>query len=157
MKRIYLMMVVAVGLLVPSAVFVGQAGADNPHGPKGDPTSSCGGSSGGKPSGLCENAGLPQSNGCNASSSPHNPHCTPTTTPSTPTVSPPAVAAEEDEDNAAGEKGKKNQPAGAAARPGAAAGEELAFTGSETLWLALLGAAMLTAGLVFRARAGDSA
>ena len=32
MKRIFLMLVVAVGLLVPSMLIVGQAGAANPHG-----------------------------------------------------------------------------------------------------------------------------
>lgn len=157
MKRIYLIMVVALGVLATSAVLVGQAGAANPHGPKGDPTSSCGGSSGAKPSGLCDNAGLPQSEGCQHGQAPvQNPHCTPTTASTPTTPAPPAVAAEEDEDNVAGEKADKDQPAGAAARPGEA-GEELAFTGAETVWLALLGAAMLTAGLVLRARAEDAA
>lgn len=157
MKRIYLMAVVAVGLLVPSAAFVAEAGADGPPtGTKQDPSSSCGGSSGSKPAG-CDNAGLPQSEGCQHGQAPvQNPHCTPTTASTPTTATPPAVAAEEDEADAAGDKAKKGQPAGAAARP-AAAGEDLAFTGTDPVWLALLGAAMLTAGLLLRARAEDAA
>lgn len=78
-------------LLVSIALVGGGATmalADNPHGSKSDPNASCGHHTGqGKPSGQCNDKGLPQSNGCNPSSSPHNPHCQggeTTTTPTTP-------------------------------------------------------------------------
>lgn len=169
MKRIYLMMVIAAGLLVPSAAFVGQAGADGPPtGTKQDPTSSCGGSSGSKPAG-CENPMLPQSEGCQHGQAPvQNPHCTPaaTSTPetptSTPTVATPAAPEVAGETDTGGKKkgdvaGQKEQAAAAAAAAQPARpGQELAYTGDETMWLALLGAVLLIGGLVLRARAGDS-
>jgi hypothetical protein len=49
----------------------------------------------------------------------------------------------------------ENNPAGQSARGGGAGGK-LAFTGLETLWLALFGGAMLATGLVLRARTGSS-
>ena len=147
MKRIFLMLVVAAGLLVPSLALVGPAGATNPHSPKGSSDSSCGGGSGGAP---CNNQNLPQSNGCNANSSDSNPHCQPATT-TVPTTTPAAPAPAQQ--GAANQGGSgPNEGAAGAAQGGDAAGEELPFTGIETLWLALLGAGMLASGLAFRAR-----
>jgi len=162
MKRIILMVVVGAGMLVPSAALVGEAGAANPHGPKGDPTASCGSSGGGKPSGLCQDQPLPQSQGCQHGQAPvQNPHCqqpsssvttTPTTTPTA------GSAPAEQSRRVAGQTRSEdeNQPAGAAAQAGSAAGGKLAFTGSETLWMSLLGAAMLASGLALRVRSRNS-
>ena len=155
MKRIFLMLVVAAGLLVPSLALVGSAGAANPWGPKGDPNSSCGGGEGGAP---CSNPGLTQSNGCNANSSDKNPHCQPaaTTAPTTPAAPAGAAPAQQGEANQGGPGAEGNEGAAGAAQGGAAAGEELPFTGVETLWLALLGAGMLASGLALRARSESS-
>jgi hypothetical protein len=158
MKRFVLLFMVAAGLMVPAAVFAGPAVADNPHGDKSDPSASCG-----KPGGPpCQDANLPQSQGCQHGNAPNNnPHCTPGTT-STPTPGTSGVASVESTEEAAATEGDSqkaaaaNQPAGATAQSGSAAGE-LAFTGSETLWLTLFGAAMLASGLALRARARDSA
>lgn len=87
-KTIILAAVLSVAI-VGVGVSVGTAA--NPHGQKSDPNASCGHHQGtGKPSGQCNDKGLPQSNGCNPNSSPHNPHCQlPPTTPTTPTPTTP--------------------------------------------------------------------
>jgi hypothetical protein len=148
MKRIFLMLLVAAGLLVPSLVFVGNAGAS----PSGDPNASCGVEN------PCNSPGLTYSEGCQNGAAPsHNPHCVTTTTP-TPTPTPTATPAV----TPAGEKGARDKAAaetaqgGEPAQGGEAAGE-LAFTGVDAGWLALLGAAMLASGLALRARSRSSA
>jgi hypothetical protein len=55
------------------------------------------------------------------------------------------------------QKGGPDQEAAGAAQGAAAGADQLAFTGLETLWLALLGAAMLASGLALRARSKSSA
>ena len=170
MKRIFLMLVVGVGLLVPSMLIVGQAGAANPHGsPPGqggaDPNASCGGSSGAKPS-SCNSENLPFSEGCQHGQAPvQNPHCQPenvTTTPTTPTTPSTPTTAGAPAGGTAGETaagGSQGAGQGAGAGPGAAgaaqggnAAGQLAFTGLDALWLALLGAGLLGSGLVLRTR-----
>ena len=170
MKRILLTLVTAGALVVGSAALLaGSAGAANPHGDKSQPNgsdASCGGGSGGKPSGQCKDPGLTQSNGCNSSSDPHNPHCTtPVTgiTPVTPTppatvapVSTPQAGQGQAGQNAQGVAGKQ-AAGGTAGRAASAANpaqtiNQLPFTGLETLWLALAGAGMLALGLVLRVR-----
>jgi hypothetical protein len=167
-------------LLVPAFVIVSGAGADNPHGVPpgqgGDPNASCGGTSGGKPP-NCNSPNLPFSEGCQHGQAPvQNPHCEPsngtppgtTTTPSgssTPASPAPAAGAQAPQSGVAGavEQGgaganqgdAQNKLAAQAAREGA--GGKLPFTGLETLWLALFGAAMLGTGLALRARSGSSA
>jgi hypothetical protein len=177
MKRIFLMAVVSAGVLVPSLVLVSNAGAANPHGtPPGhpgavDPNASCGGSSGGKPSGQCNSQNLPFSEGCQHGQAPNqNPHCqgqavtTPpgdkpgiTPSPSAPAAGAPAggVAGAEGQGGAQGGPDAENKLAAKAAQ--GAAGGKLPFTGLETLWLTLLGAGMLASGLALRARSGSSA
>ena len=146
MKRIFLMLVVAAGLLIPSLALVGSAGAAKPT-----EDSSCGGGSGGAP---CNNPNLPNSSGCNVNSSPSNPHCQPAAT-TTPTTTPAGAAPAQ---QGAGNQGGSgaNEGAAGAAQGGDAAGEELPFTGIETLLLALLGAGMLASGLALRARSESS-
>jgi hypothetical protein len=171
MKRIVLMAVVSAGLMVPGLALVSNAGAANPHGTPpgqgGDPNASCGGSSGGKPD-NCNSANLPFSEGCQHGQAPaQNPHCqqqgttttNPPNNPSTPSGSNPAAAGQQAGGvagaQAQGGANAENQPAASAAQGGA--GGKLAFTGLETLWLALLGAGMLASGLALRARSGSSA
>jgi len=165
MKRIVLMVVVAAGLLVPSSVLVSTAGADNPHGtpPGQGGDASCGGSSGGKPSGQCNSPNLPFSEGCEHGQAPNqNPHCegtqetATTTTPvtSTPAATAPAGGAAGAENKGAANGAANNKLAASAAQGGS--GGKLPFTGLETLWLSLLGAGMLASGLALRARSGSS-
>jgi hypothetical protein len=157
-KRILLMLSVAGALLVPTALFVGSAGAANPHGDPSDPNGSCG-----PASANCNNGGLNQSNGCNANSSPSNPHCVTAGTPpatSTPPASTPAPAAAAPvtptQGVAGATAGKKSAGdsgnVGAAEAVNAAAPKQLAFTGLNAVWLALMGAGLLGAGLAIRAR-----
>lgn len=158
MKRIFLMLIVAVGLLVPGMLIVGQAGAANPHGNPNDPSGSCG-----PASKQCDNAGLNQSEGCEHAGAAHNPHCTQagtTTTPSTPTTptTPTTTPSSQPAGGTAGVKAAggsqgASQGAAGAAQGGNAAGQ-LAFTGLDELWLALLGAGLLGSGLVLRTRFG---
>jgi hypothetical protein len=155
-KRILLMLSVAGALLVPAAVFVGSAGAANPHGSPTDPNGSCG-----PASANCNNGGLNQSNGCNDNSSPSNPHCVTAETPpatSTPPASTPAAAAPvaPAQDVAGATAGKKSSGENSG-NVGAAtavneAPKQLAFTGLNAVWLALMGAGLLGAGLAVRAR-----
>jgi hypothetical protein len=160
MKRIVLMTAVSAGLLVPSAAFVSNAGAENPHngtppGQGGDANAGCDeGSPGGKPSGDCQSANLPFSNGCNSSSSPHNPHCegtqgTPTTSPSVSAPTAPAPAGGAAGAEKQGAANPANQKAARAAQGG---GGNLPFTGLDAMWLALLGAGLLVSGLALWAR-----
>jgi hypothetical protein len=166
MKRILLTLAVASALLIPAAVLAAGAGAANPHGDKSDPSASCGGSSGGKPTGNCDDQNLPQSEGCLHGQAPvQNPHCQGTTpeTPVTPagpntpasgiapvsSSTPPAPNTSVAGAEAAGTKGAADPGAAAAAQQGQAPGE-LPFTGLETLWLVLIGAGMLGGGLVLR-------
>jgi hypothetical protein len=147
MKKIVLMLTVAVGLLVPTALFVGNAGA-SPGG--GD--ASCG-----TPNAPpCNSEDLPYSEGCQNGQAPsQNPHCTPAeeTTPvtATPTASssPAGQVA-----GAQGQGGAANAQAAGAAQGGSGAAE-LPFTGLETLWLALLGAGMLGSGLALKRARSD--
>jgi hypothetical protein len=140
MKRISMMFIVALGLLIPSAAFVGTAQAGNPHGVKGDPNGSC---STNRP---CDNTNLPQSKGCNDSSSAHNPHCgTATTTPTTTATAPaPGTPVSTQKPNV------KSQNAGGGNAGTAAA--ELPFTGVNAAVLALLGALLVGTGLGLRRR-----
>jgi hypothetical protein len=175
--KIRLAAILIAAFVVPSFVLVSGAGADNPHpgtppGQGGDPNASCGGGSGGKPA-NCNSPNLTYSDGCLHGQAPNqNPHCEGTTgtEPETPGTNPgtttsgntPSGAAEggvagttaQGGANPANAANAKNQPAGQTARGGA--GGKLAFTGLETLWLALLGGAMLATGLVLRARTGSS-
>jgi hypothetical protein len=173
MKRIVLMAVVSAGLLVPGLALVSNAGAANPHGDSpgqggADPDASCGGSSGAKPP-SCHSENLPFSEGCEHGQAPvQNPHCnpgdnvttTPTTptTPSTPTSGAPAggTAGETGAGGSQGASQGEGPGAAGAAQGGNAAGQ-LAFTGLDALWLALLGAGLLGSGLALRARYGSSA
>jgi hypothetical protein len=145
MKRNFLMITVALGLLVPLAAFVGQAGAKD-HGSKGDPSSTCQGSGGSNGAGGCDNAGLPQSDGCLHGQAPNqNPHCAPaqTTTTTTPTTT--AVP------TVPGQQGQVSGNKNAAGNAGtAAAASELPFTGIDAKLLALMGGLLLTAGLGLR-------
>jgi hypothetical protein len=177
MNRSLLTLAVCAGLLATSALFLaGSAGAVNPHGPKSDPSASCGGGSGGKPSGQCDDQGLPQSEGCEHGQAPvQNPHCqtaetgvTPTT-PTTPTTTtttdtpvssdgPPAahgvsgkVAAEHPAGAVAGEHAAGTSGAATAADPSSTI-DQLPFTGIETLWLVVIGAGMLGCGFMLRGR-----
>jgi hypothetical protein len=156
MKRFLLMLAVSGSLLATSALLLaGGAGAANPHGPKGDPSATCG-----QGSTPCADQNLPQSNGCNSSST-NNPHCqsatsgvtptTPSTTPSTPVTPATGTPAAQ---GVAGEQGSGNVQAATAVQHGKAAGE-LPFTGLETMWLALFGAAVLASGLALRARSSS--
>lgn len=160
MKRILLMLTVAGALLVPAAVFVGSAGAANPHGDPSDPNGSCG-----PASSNCNNGGLNQSLGCNDSSSAHNPHCVPATTPpatstppaSTPATVPPAATTPPQQGVAGATAGKKsagdnNGNVGAATAVNEAPPQQLAFTGLNAVWLAFMGAGLLGAGLAIRRR-----
>jgi hypothetical protein len=147
MKRNFLMITVALGLLIPLAAFAaGNAGAANPHGSKGDPNASCGAGV------TCADAGLPQSNGCNDSSSAHNPHCVTTTTTTTTTPTTPVTTAVQNQ--VSGNKKAAGGNAGVAA-----AASELPFTGIDATLLALMGGLLLTAGLGLRrlSRAPDPA
>jgi hypothetical protein len=162
MKRIFLMLIVAVGLLVPTMLIVGQAGAANPHGDPNDPSGSCG-----PASKQCDNAGLNQSEGCEHGQAPvNNPHCvtgdnvtTTPTTPTTPTTLPASQPAggTAGETAAGGSQGASQGAGAAGAAQGGNAAGQLAFTGLDALWLALLGAGLLGSGLVLRARYGSSA
>jgi hypothetical protein len=175
MKRIVLTAVVSAGLMVPSLALVSNAGAANPHGTPpghgGDPNASCGGSSGGKPD-SCNSQNLPFSEGCQHGQAPvQNPHCQGTTTngngPGTNPGANPSINPGANAPSAAGQAGgtagalaqggvnAENKLAASAAQGGA--GGKLAFTGLETLWLALLGAGMLASGMALRARSGRSA
>jgi hypothetical protein len=160
MKRICLMITVAAGLLIPLAAFAGHAGAANPHGSKGDPSSSCQGSGGSNGGGGCDNSQLPQSNGCNVHSSPSNPHCTPAQTV-TPTTTPTtAVTPASGQQGLQGQQqGGGNNAAGGNAGVAAAAPGQLPFTGIDAKLLALMGGLLLTAGLGLRrlGRAPDPA
>jgi hypothetical protein len=175
MKRKLLTLATAGVLVVGSAALLaGSAGAANPHGDKSDPSASCGGNGGGgKPSGQCDDPGLPQSNGCNSSSSPHNPHCTvgvtgitpaPTTPPATAAPAPvttPQAGGGQAGKNAQGVAGKE-AAGGTAGRAATAANpaqtiDQLPFTGLETLWLALSGVGLLALGLVLRVRSSSPA
>jgi hypothetical protein len=168
MKRIALMAVVSATLVVPSLALVGTAGAANPHnfgegqnspGQGGDPNASCSD----RP---CNSPNLDFSEGCQNGQAPtHNPHCQPqegtTTTPTSPSTTPSASTPAGQAGGVAGAKAKggenaENQVAAGAAQGGNAAGQ-LAFTGLDALWLALLGAGMLASGLALRARSGSSA
>jgi hypothetical protein len=173
MKRSLLTLSVCGSLLAMSALLLaGSAGAVNPHGPKSDPSASCGGGSGGKPSGQCDDPNLPQSEGCEHGQAPvQNPHCqsvttgvTPTTptTPSTPSAGAPPTSTPVEGVAGAEQAGK---PAGAVAgehasgTAGAAAAadpsdtiDQLPFTGVETLWLLVIGAGMLGMGFMLRGR-----
>ena len=69
----------------------GIAIGENPHGDKTDPNASCQHTptGQGKPSGECNDQGLPQSEGCQHGQAPfQNPHCTTTTVPTTTTTTP---------------------------------------------------------------------
>jgi hypothetical protein len=168
MKRIVLMVVVAAGLLVPSSVLVSSAGAKDQHpdgnspgqggAPSGDTSATCGGSSGGKPTGNCSSKGLPFSDGCQHGQAPNqNPHCEgtqETATTTSPVTSTPAATAPAGGAAGAENKGANNKLAASAAQGGS--GGKLPFTGLETLWLSLLGAGMLASGLALRARSGSS-
>jgi hypothetical protein len=168
MKRIVLMVVVAAGLLVPSAVLVSNAAADNPHGTPpgqgGDPNASCGHAGGGKPDDQCNSANLPFSEGCQHGQAPQqNPHCegtnttTTSTTPTTPSTSTPASQGVAGAQGQGGVAGESNNKQAANAAQGGGGSSKLPFTGLDTLWLALLGAGMLASGLALRARSGRSA
>jgi hypothetical protein len=158
-KRIVLMLTVAGALLVPTALFVGSAGAANPHGDPSDPNGSCG-----PASSNCNNGGLNQSNGCNANSSPSNPHCVTAETPpatstppaSTPAVLPPAATTPPQQGVAGATAGKKSAGdsgnVGAAEAVNGAPPQQLAFTGLNAVWLAFMGAGLLGAGLAVRRR-----
>jgi hypothetical protein len=172
MKRILWTAVVTAGLMVPSLAFVSNAGAANPHGTPpgqgGDPNASCGGSSGGKPD-SCNSQNLPFSEGCQHGQAPvQNPHCQGTTTNGNGPGANPGINPGANAPSAAGQAGggtagalaqgganAENKLAASAAQGGA--GGKLAFTGLETLWLALLGAGMLASGMALRARSGRSA
>jgi hypothetical protein len=164
MKRIFLMLIVASGLLVPSMLIVGQAGAANPHdfgegqnspGQGGDPNASCSD----RP---CNSPNLDFSEGCQHGQAPEqNPHCTPppepenvTTTPTTPTTAGQPAGGTAGETAAGGSQGAGQGagPGAAGAAQGGNAAGQLAFTGLDALWLALLGAGLLGSGLVLRTR-----
>jgi hypothetical protein len=150
MKRICLMITVAAGLLIPLAAFAGHAGAANPHGSKGDPSSSCQGS-GGSNGGGCDNSPLPQSEGCLHGQAPNqNPHCTPAETV-TPTTTPTStVTPASGQQGLQGEQQGGNNAAGGNAGVAAAAPGQLPFTGIDGKLLALMGGLLLTAGLGLR-------
>jgi hypothetical protein len=172
MKRIGLMAVATATLLVPSFVLVGNAGAANPHGTPpghgGDPNASCGHHSPGKPDDQCNSANLPFSEGCQHGQAPNqNPHCE---DEGQPTGKPPGGGPGGGPTGGPTPSGGAGGVAGAQAPGGVDAAEnklaaaaaqgkgggKLPFTGLETLWLALLGAAMLGSGLALRARSGHS-
>ena len=167
MKRITLTLAVAGAVVVPMALLTGSAWAANPHGDKSDPNAGCNGQGQGA---ACSNPGLPQSQGClNGQAPVQNPHCQPgasTIAPVTPVSNP--GTGNSPGSGGGGGNGPADKPArgvaGAKAGgqapgdPGTAAAvsgktiDQLPFTGLETLWLALVGAGMLTLGLVLWVR-----
>jgi hypothetical protein len=178
--KIRLAATLIVALLVPSLMLVSGAGAANPHpgtppGQGGDPSASCGGSSGSKP-GSCLSPDLPYSDGCLHGQAPvQNPHCQPATTPPTTPTTPtspttpttgvaPTTPAPQSGVAGATAGSKKNGSSGNSGNVGAATAanpanpnQQLAFTGLNAVWLALMGAGLLGSGLVLRARSGSSA
>jgi hypothetical protein len=146
MKRNFLIITVALGLLVPLAAFAGSAGAANPHGSKGDPNGSCSGSGGSGGAGGCTNSPLPQSEGCLHGNAPsQNPHCITTTTTTTTTSAPVTPTTGQQGQQVSGNQNAAGGNAGVAA-----AASELPFTGIDATLLALMGGLLLTAGLGLR-------